>query len=147
MQEISLSLIASKAEVNTRDLVGLTPLHLASYGHPCMDSVVTALLSAKAAVSATDNELGNTPLHEAVRKNRGGAVRDLLASKADPAAKNNRRQAVADVCGSPQMRELVEEVAAVATTTAEAVGEGGKKGKKKKKRGTPANAADLCGFL
>ena len=102
-----------------------------------MDSVVTALLDAKADVTATDYELGNTALHEAVRKNRGGAVRDLLASKADPSAKNERRRTVAEMCSAPQVRAQIEE--AVQKSAMEHTAGGGKKKQKQKqkKRGIP----------
>ena len=52
---------------------------------------------------ARDSELGNTALHEAVRKNRGGAVQMLLKEGADPGAVNDRNEHVIDTCASLQV--------------------------------------------
>lgn len=67
------------------------------------------LVEAKADVHARDIELANTPLHEAVSKNRGGIAQLLLMHRADPASINARKQDVNEVCASVQMRDMIQE--------------------------------------
>ena len=63
---------------------------------------------AKADVHARDIDRGNTPLHEAVCKNREAIARLLLQHHADPESVNERRESVYDVCASVQLRDLIQ---------------------------------------
>ena len=79
--DVARGLIANGADLNVRETLRRTPLHV-SVEH---EEMVRFLISAGAAVNATD-ALGNTPLHLAVRYH--GAVTALLELGSDVSARN-----------------------------------------------------------
>ncbi len=77
-------LVVAGADVNARDRLGFTPLHTAFYTTP---AAVEPLLAAGADVNARD-ESGRTPLHFVARDNDSESeVELLLAAGADPMAR------------------------------------------------------------
>jgi ankyrin repeat protein len=48
---------------------------------------------------------GNTPLHEAAKKNLLGAVKALMAGGADPEIKNNEGQTAADLASKSLIKK------------------------------------------
>jgi ankyrin repeat protein len=79
-------LLEARADVDGRDRVAETPLHLAAqYGH---DDVVSRLLAAKANVNARRNG-GLTPLHLASGHGRFRVAKRLLAAGADVNARED----------------------------------------------------------
>jgi ankyrin repeat protein len=79
-------LLASKAEVDSKDDYGQTPLSWAAEnGH---EAVVKLLLASKAEVDSKD-KYGQTPLSWAARKGHEAVVKLLLASKAEVDSKDN----------------------------------------------------------
>ena len=78
--EVARYLLDNKADVNTSDNEGYTPLHLASwFGH---EAVVQTLLENDASVDVQDFE-GDTPFLNACRYKRLAVVKLLTKHKAD----------------------------------------------------------------
>lgn len=132
-------LIASGANVNTKDEWGFCPLHLAAArGRAC---IVRLLLEAGAKTDAEDNyeetalhkaainnrygatwlllnaganvnstdHKGNTPMHYAALVNSSEVVELLLEFGADPYAKNNDGKTSLEVCNNEQIASLLEQ--------------------------------------
>ena len=83
-------LLESKAKVDTKNRRDRTPLHLAIRENSSIE-LITVLLKHKADVNA--KSLGDSPLHNAIDKNRIDLVRLLLKYKADVNAKTNYTRA------------------------------------------------------
>lgn len=80
------ALIAHGAEVDARDIEGITPLYLAAtHGQTEM---VEALIASGADVNV-HNDLGWTPLHRAGANGETETVKTLIASGADVNARDN----------------------------------------------------------
>lgn len=67
-------LVAHGADVNARDLMGLTPLHRAAVSDN--DTVTETLLAHRADVNAKDND-GETPLHQAMERGNDAVAKIL----------------------------------------------------------------------
>jgi hypothetical protein len=80
------ALLAAGAAANTKDLLGWTPLHLAT-GQYHNQTIAAALIDHGADVNSR-NKRGFAPLHGAVGLERPEAVRLLLGRGADPHAEN-----------------------------------------------------------
>jgi hypothetical protein len=93
--EVARKLIASGADVRTRNRRGAEPLHYAADGAPgaptwnpdAQAKTIAILIAAGADPNAVDNS-GVMPLHRAVRTRCAAAVKALLAGGADANAKN-----------------------------------------------------------
>jgi ankyrin repeat protein len=79
-------LLANKADVNAKDNVGRTPLHVAAW-RGAVD-VAETLLAHGAEINAKDNK-GQTPLHLAAEMDHEQVAELLLANKAEANAKDN----------------------------------------------------------
>ncbi|NBB89666.1 MAG: hypothetical protein GVY23_00500 [Spirochaetes bacterium] len=88
--EVVQTLIDNGANVNSRDVFGRTPLHLA-VGHP---AIIALLLEAGANVDARDS-LSNTPLHRAVPSIE--SVDALISAGADVRAENTSGNTALDI--------------------------------------------------
>jgi ankyrin repeat protein len=79
-------LLAHRAEVNVKDLIGMTPLHLvAESWYPLVEvsEPIQMLMQSGANIDAA-NKAGMVALHLAVRNSRASAVEHLLYHGADP---------------------------------------------------------------
>ena len=98
------------AEVNSRDVLGRTPLHIAAfYGWP----KTTELLIARGADVNARDRVGMTPLHAAVLSGGRGEVELLLRRKAEIGAKTDAGQSalhLSAATGQPRLtRYLLEQ--------------------------------------
>ena len=82
-------LIQVKAELNRRNNLGLTPLHMAIMQHGASIDYVAALVTAGADVDICDKQ-GNAPLHTAVCWNRIESGNALLEAGANPNIRNHK---------------------------------------------------------
>jgi serine/threonine protein kinase len=102
-------LLKEGANLNARNIVGWTPLHLAvQNGHI---EVVKLLIEKGANVNAKDN-IGDTPLHDAADKGHIEVVRLLLEHGADPNIKNYEGKTAMDLArekGYSDIVKLIEE--------------------------------------
>jgi len=90
-------LIAAGADPGAADHYGSTPLHVATrYGH---DTVATALLDEGVDVNSA-NRFGSLPLHEAVFASRLSLINLLMASGAEPTARNLKGESSIDLARS-----------------------------------------------
>ena len=88
-KDVMKFLVASKADVNAKNISGKTPLYsVALSGHKDM---VELLLANKADVNVKDMD-GNTPLNYVALSGRKDIVELLLANKADVNTKDNKGQ-------------------------------------------------------
>ena len=86
---ITRVLLDAGADVNAQDLLGFTPLHLATFRTRPDPTVVEALLDAGADVNAQEDLYSRTPLHYAARFSRNPAVLEaLLEAGADASARD-----------------------------------------------------------
>jgi ankyrin repeat protein len=87
-------LLEQGAQVDSRNMLGDTPLHLAAgSGHA---DIASALLAARADKDA-QNKFGDTPLIVASRVGDATVVKALLAAGASTKLRNQDRAAAADV--------------------------------------------------
>lgn len=83
-------LLDAGADVNDQDLLGFTPLHLATFRTRPDPAVIEALLDAGADVNAQEDLYSWTPLHYAARFSRNPAVLEaLLEAGADASARDS----------------------------------------------------------
>ena len=86
-KDVIEALLTSKAEVNARNSMGQTPLHMAALAGD--NSVLQLLLASKAKVNAKDKS-GSTPLHCAALGDEKDVAESLLGSGAEVNAKNDK---------------------------------------------------------
>ena len=90
-------MIAAGADAAAADYYGSTPLHVAArYGH---EAVAAALLDEGVDVNFP-NHFGSLPLHEAVFASRTSLINLLMASGAEPTARNARGESSIDLAES-----------------------------------------------
>ena len=97
--------LAAGTDVNAKDVVGMTPLHRATYqGY----KEIAELLIAKGADVNAKDEGGKTSLHFATGYGRNEIVELLIAKGADVNAKNNRGGTPLDkTIGYPKLYDLL----------------------------------------
>lgn len=88
-KEIVEFLLTTKADVNSRDNAGSTPLHQVSAAGGQHNDIVELLLKHGAEVDAADRQ-GLTPLHYATLADNQDAVKSPLDHGANPNAKDNK---------------------------------------------------------
>jgi ankyrin repeat protein len=87
-------LIEARADVDTRDNMGITPVHAAAH----TVQVLRILLQARAQVNIPE-QWGRTPLTYAISNRNVGAVRNLLRIKVAPNMPDGAAQAMRDAIG------------------------------------------------
>ncbi len=97
--------IENGADVNARNEIGWTPLHLASYWG--CTKIAKLLIENKADVNAKD-VCGNTPLHLASRYNNLEIVKLLIEKGADVNAKDNYSKTALDIAKSHDYQEIID---------------------------------------
>ena len=85
IHEVAEVLLANKADINARNDVGNTPLHIAEIS---ANKEMAALLISKGADVNARNTGGDTPLHIAAAVGHADMVESLLAKGANANAKN-----------------------------------------------------------
>jgi cytohesin len=106
--ELLLSRNADPESTKAKSIIMLrdsfTPLaRAAMFGNT---AIALRLMSMNIAVSPQDN-LGNTPLHEAAKYNHPQFVRLLLQFDADPFIKNNKGESPLELAATPAIRRLI----------------------------------------
>ena len=91
MPKLALELINAGADLEAKDSLGCTPLHLAVSSR--LVSVLEVLIGAGGNVSARDYD-GNTPLHAAAASNFVDSIRMLLIAGADASVINSSNEDV-----------------------------------------------------
>lgn len=97
------ALLDAGVSPQVRDAQGRVPLHFAAAGHP---ACLAALLCAGAEVDAVDRD-GVTPLMQAMSHADAQSARLLLATGADPQARDRQGRDVADWARGEPVRDLL----------------------------------------
>lgn len=105
--------LEEKADVNTVDEYGNTPLHWATEnGHA---QIVNRLIEAEADMNKTNNRNGETPLMLAAARGHLMAIEQLVSHKADVDATNSSGQTALFIAASSGCLECKEEIGAIIT--------------------------------
>jgi ankyrin repeat protein len=97
-------LLEKKADINAKNKVGDTPIHIAT--RKGNKEIVSVLLEQKADINAK-NKVGDTPIHIATRKGNKEIVSVLLEQKADINAKNKVEDAPIHIATRNGNKEIV----------------------------------------
>ncbi|CAI5465501.1 unnamed protein product [Closterium sp. Yama58-4] len=104
LEAVRRLIVVEGADVNARDKLNRTPLHLAAWaGHA---DVITLLCASKAAVNAAAAD-DTSALHFAAQKGHVSATRALLAEGAKPAAATRKGMTALHFAASKNFPEVV----------------------------------------